>query len=290
MNDVCFFLTGSTKIYWVWLFDVTIITIDMVSSIGTPIIRILILTYLGFGAYLFFNQRNLLYFPALGDSEACEVFMKTRAERIIQNKTTLYYKKNGETIVVFYHGNGGTACDRKFLADELDRNNFSYLFVEYAGYADDRETTKENIFQDVQNADDFLRTISYEKLIFVSESLGAGPLAYHTTRRPPEKIALIAPYAKISDIVKAHFPYSLYPATLLVKDNFNTTSLDAFRGEVLVIHGTADEIIPFELGKRLYESIPSEKKESLFVSGAMHNTVLDAPGVMEKLLRFFRPE
>ncbi len=260
----------------------------MVSSIGISIIRILILAYLGFGAYLFFNQRNLLYFPELGDPEACEAFMKTGVEKIVQNGTTLYYKKNGETLVVFYHGNGGTACDRKFLADEFDRGNLSYLFVEYAGYADDRETTKENIFQDVRNADDFLRTISYKELAFVSESLGAGPLAYHTTRQSPEKIMLIAPYTRISDIMKAHFPYALYPATFLVKDNFNTAPLDAFRGEVLIIHGTADEIIPFELGERLYERISSTRKKSLFVLSATHNTVLDAPGVKEHFLQFLR--
>ncbi len=265
-------------------------TMDMASSIGILIIRILVLVYFGFGAYLFFNQRNLLYFPALGDREACEAFMRTGVEKIVQNGTTLYYKKNGETIVVFYHGNGGTACDRKFLADEFDHNNLSYLFVEYAGYADDRETTKENIFQDVRNADDFLRTISYEKLAFLSESIGAGPLTYHTIRRSPEKIALITPYTRISDIAKAHFPYSLFPATLLVRDDFNTVQLDEFRGESLIIHGTADEIIPFELGKRLYERIPSEKKESFFVSGATHNMVLNAPGVMESLLSFLRAE
>ncbi|MDP2837865.1 MAG: 6-phosphofructo-2-kinase domain-containing protein [Candidatus Moranbacteria bacterium] len=265
-------------------------TTDTVSAIGIRVTRILILTYFGFGAYLFFNQRNFLYFPALGNPEACEVFAKTGVEKTIKNGTTLYYKKNGGTIAVFYHGNGGTACDRKFLADAFDRNNLSYLFVEYAGYVDDRETTKENIFQDVRNADDFLRTISYEKLAFVSESLGAGPLAYHTTWRSPEKIALIAPYTRISDIAKAHFLYSFYPATLLVRDNFNTALLSEFRGETLVIHGTADEIIPLELGKKLYEMIPSERKEALFVSGATHNTALDAPGVMESLIRFLQSE
>lgn len=265
-------------------------TIERITFIGIRFSRILILVYFGFGTYLFFNQRNLLYYPALGDPEACEAFMRTGVEKIVQNKTTLYYKKNGETIVVFYHGNGGTVCDRKFLADAFNRNNFSYLFVEYAGYVDNRETTQENILEDVRNADDFLRTISYEKLAFVSESIGAGPLAYHTTLQSPEKIALIAPYTKISDIAKAHFPYSLYPTTFLVKDNFNTMPLEEFRGEVLVIHGMADEIIPFTLGKRLYESIPSVRKESLFISGATHNMVLDALGAMENLLQFLRSD
>src|SRR3989344_8170223 len=113
-------------------------TIDTVFSIWIRVTRILILVYFGFGAYLFFNQRNVLYFPALGDPEACEAFAKTGAEKIVQNGTMLYYKKNGGTIVVFYHGNGGTACDRKFLADEFDRDSLSYLFVGYAGDADDR--------------------------------------------------------------------------------------------------------------------------------------------------------
>ena len=246
--------------------------------------RILILVYLGFWAYLFFNQRNLLYFPALGDLEACEAFVKTGAEKIVQSGTTLYYKKNGGTIVVFYHGNGGTACDRKFLTDEFDRNNFSYLFVEYAGYADNRETTKENIFEDVLNADDFLRTLSYEKLAFVSESLGAGPLAYHTTLRTPDKIVLLSPYTRISAVAKRHFPFMLYPTALLVQDDFDTAALTMFHGSTLVIHGTEDAVIPFDLGQAVYDRIPAGQKQFIPIWGAGHDTTLDTATITALLL------
>ena len=46
---------------------------------------------------------------------------------------------------------------------------------------------------------------------------------------------------------------------------------------ILLIHGTEDRIIPFELGKKLYEAAES-KKMFRAIEGAGHNNVFAAGG------------
>ena len=53
--------------------------------------------------------------------------------------------------------------------------------------------------------------------------------------------------------------------------------LPKVRCPVLVIHGTADEVIPIAVGRRLYRLAPGAK-QSLWVDGAGHNDLVDVAG------------
>ncbi len=250
-----------------------------------PALRILLLAYIGFGAYLYFNQRKLLYFPEIGDPQACELFKDTGAEKSDYNGTTLYHKLNGKTLVVLYHGNGGTACDRKFLADFFNEQGISYLFVEYSGYGDSRLSTQTALEKNVRDAEEFLKNLSFTKLVIMGESLGSGLAAYHATLHAPDKMILVSSYTSIADVAAAH--YRVYPTRLMIKDNYQTDFGDKdFSGELLVIHGREDEIIPFSLGEKVFRSAPFAERESLFISDAGHNDLFDHQSVFDKLAVF----
>lgn len=243
------------------------------------------LVYVGFGAYLYFNQRNLLYLPEVGDPKACASFKDTGAEKLELNGTALYHKQNGETLAVFYHGNGGTACDRKFLADFFTEHNISYLFVEYAGYGDSRSPTKTALEKNVRDAEEFIKKLSFSKLVIMGESLGGGLAAYHASLRAPDKVILISPYTSIADVAAAH--YRVYPARLMVKDNYRTDFGDkSFAAKLLVIHGREDEVIPFALGEEVFKKAPFRDKKSLFIDGAGHNDLFDHRSVFDGLAAF----
>ena len=59
---------------------------------------------------------------------------------------------------------------------------------------------------------------------------------------------------------------------------------------MLVIHGTKDIHIPFQYGKRNFDSLGSTQKEFIAVEGADHNNVglLGGPGLMEQKLNFLQ--
>jgi fermentation-respiration switch protein FrsA (DUF1100 family) len=49
------------------------------------------------------------------------------------------------------------------------------------------------------------------------------------------------------------------------------------RAPVLVIHGTADQVVPWQLGRRLYALAPGPRAY-LWVAGAGHNDLVEVAG------------
>jgi pimeloyl-ACP methyl ester carboxylesterase len=62
--------------------------------------------------------------------------------------------------------------------------------------------------------------------------------------------------------------------------------LDAITIPTLVLHGTADRIVPFANGRRLAELLPAARFEAL--AGAGHHFVTDAPESADVVVRFLR--
>ena len=54
-----------------------------------------------------------------------------------------------------------------------------------------------------------------------------------------------------------------------------------FREPLIQFHGTEDEVIPFELGKQLFEAAASVDKEFIEVEDREGRHLLDAPGLSE---------
>jgi fermentation-respiration switch protein FrsA (DUF1100 family) len=58
-----------------------------------------------------------------------------------------------------------------------------------------------------------------------------------------------------------------------MKNRYDSLSkIGRFRGPVLSSHGTTDELVPYELGRKLFEAAPGERKEFFTIEGANHNS------------------
>ena len=258
----------------------------MIKNFIIKVAIIVLGTFLAVSAYMFFNQENFIYFPDKQDFDSCPGFADS--EKIRVGGTRMYYleAKGSRTILVYYHGNAGSACDRAFVKDKLKDQGLSLLFVEYAGYSSDsRKPSKDLILQDVKNANEFIRSRAYEKTVLMGTSLGTAVAAYHQTLQTPEKMILLAPFDKLSRVGKTLYPF--LPIGLLLREEYNTADyLKDYAGEIIIIHGAEDEIIPIELAKRLYDLIPSNDKKFFAIKDATHNTLLDWPGVLETVIDF----
>jgi pimeloyl-ACP methyl ester carboxylesterase len=230
--------------------------------------------YIGLGIYMFVFQRKYIYFPDNRDFNSCHGF-KT-AEIINFNGTRGYYKKNGDKLIVFYHGNAGSACDRAFIKDEFEKFGYSYLFVEYAGYSgDNKKPSKELLMQDVRNINEFLKTIDYSKLFLAGESIGTSFALYHSTIADEDKVLLIAPYDSITRVAQIHYPY--YPVKLILRDKYdNSRWIDGIKN-IMIIHGSKDSIIPVSEGRSLFNKIKTKDKIFTEIEGASHNSLFYYP-------------
>ena len=66
----------------------------------------------------------------------------------------------------------------------------------------------------------------------------------------------------------------------------NTDLLKDFRGEVFVIHGDKDSIIPLKLGQTLYEHLDTSNKEMVIIQGAGHNDIFNFFKTYEAISKF----
>lgn len=153
--------------------------------------------------------------------------------------------------LIFAHGNGEVI---DYWVDGL--NNFrergmAVLLVEYPGYGRSTGTPSEDsIRRTLIAAYDRLASdprINPAKIIGYGQSLGGGAICTLATNRPLAAVILQSTFPSL-DIFTAGYGA---PAFLL-RDRFdNETVLKKFPGPVLVLHGSTDSMIPWQLGERL---------------------------------------
>jgi fermentation-respiration switch protein FrsA (DUF1100 family) len=88
----------------------------------------------------------------------------------------------------------------------------------------------------------------------------------------------------VLELAQQRFP--IYPASILVRDTFRSDlRIAELDRPLLVAHGTRDEVIPFEMGERLYRMAPAAPKHFARIEGGGHND-LDAYGLADIIDRF----
>ena len=251
------------------------------------IVRVAILVYVGLGVVLFFSERSTVYlpdYPAPSVFEECTAF-GSGAEHIVYEGMRMHHKRlpvqagaSEGRVVVFYHGNAGSACDRAILAPVLERAGYSFIFVEYPGYAGpvrgkppevagggsrasngagDREgPSKTRILAGVLTVQQFIEQEGYREVVLVGESIGVGVAGYHASLAKPDRLILISPHYELADL--AGWIGHLYPVRLLMRENYTPgTWLKGVSVPTLLIEAEDDEIVPAWSADKLYTTIES---------------------------------
>jgi len=242
--------------------------------------------YVIFGIYLTLNQEKVVYHPFPQDFTGCEKF--SEAEKVTYQDTRMYVNLvEDKPTVVLYHGNAGSACGRKFYADIFSQAGLGYVIVEYTGYSNDaQEPSHELLKRNVAQVVAYLDENEISPVFVVGESIGTGAASYHTSLKAPEKLLLISPFTDLEAIAKNRFWF--YPTSILVDNAFNNvTALDNYSGETMIIHGTSDNIIPYKLGNRLFQSLPGNKK-IISVEGAGHNDLFTYESTYQAIKEFLK--
>jgi len=251
------------------------------------ILVIVLVIYVLFGIYLFLNQKSMIYFPDKQDFESCSGF--SDYQKINHSRTRFYFKEgSNEKVIIYYHGNAGSACDRSYFRSTFEKSDASLIFVEYAGYSNDEVKPSKNlILKDVENIRDYIREKSFNNIIIYGQSVGSGAASYHASLGNVDTLILATPFSKLSDVAQA--AYKIYPAKLLLKEEYdNTKWLQNYQGRMLILHGDSDRIIPSKLSKKLFESVPSQNKEYFSVRGYGHNDIWDSEIFKNKIIDFIK--
>jgi len=247
---------------------------------------IFLITYVAYGAYLVFSQERITYQPTPQDFATCAELV--HVEQVTYEGTRMYFKDNGPHVVVLYHGNYGSACDRAFLAELFEEAGYSYLLPEYAGYSNDIvKPSHERIKKDVEHVTAFLKEKNFSEVVVVGESVGTRFATYHVSLAPPQKLLLISPFSSLTDIAQHAFWY--YPVSFLMNDPFdNARLIGDFPGKVVLLHGEKDDIIPLNLGQKLFDGLATPNKDLIVIPTAGHNNLFAFPETWQVIRDFLK--
>ena len=129
------------------------------------------------------------------------------------------------------------------------------------------------------------------RIVFYGFSLGTGVAVELALREPGAGLVLRAPYTSVRDMILEHAPRLRTPLALapwLPRTRYDSASkIPHLPVPLLVMHGDADETVPYRMGQRLYELAP-EPKRFVTLTGAAHQ---DFPlGIMIPAVRQFVEE
>ena len=235
------------------------------------------LIYLIILVFLFFFQRSLLYHPNVNNyfNDRLKVDIEEVQIKTSDNINLLgwFHKKdlNKFKTVVYFHGNAGKLENRIHKLNHFKDMDVNFLIISWRGFSGNSgKPTEKGLYEDGKSTIDWLKNIglSDKDIVLYGESLGTGIATHIAQNRKFAGLVLETPFTSMVDAAKNVYPY--IPVGILLKDRYeNEKKIKHINIPVLVMHGEADQIVPFKMGKKIYE-IANKPKYSYFTKYDNH--------------------
>jgi fermentation-respiration switch protein FrsA (DUF1100 family) len=176
--------------------------------------------------------------------------------------------------ILFSHGNAEDIGDDRPLLEEFRDSGFSVFAYDYHGYGtSEGRPGEQNSYMDVDAAYEYLTQtlhLNPASIISYGRSVGGGPAIDLASRRPMGGLIVQSGFTSAFRVLAL--------GRLIPFRKFNNLAKIArVRCPILVMHGRADEVIPFRHGESLLAAA-HEPKSHLWVDGAGHNDFDEVAG------------
>ncbi|MEO8361295.1 MAG: alpha/beta fold hydrolase [Vicinamibacteria bacterium] len=254
-----------------------------VVSLLKSLLRISVAVVVGATLFLMLFEKKLIYFP----STVVDITPKTLGlpfEDVWLDvepgvKIHGWFIKSrpepSRATVLFSHGNAGNISDRLDRVQSLRTLGIDFLIYDYRGFGQSTGAPdEEGTYRDGRASYDYLtktRNIDPRRIVLMGESLGCAISMQLALDRGAAGLVLEAPFASIRKMAAAVYPF--LPVGFFVRTRYdNLEKAPKLKVPLLVIHGTRDEVIPFEQGRAVFEAAP-QPKTFISMDGAHHNDV-----------------
>lgn len=166
-------------------------------------------------------------------------------------------------VLLFFHGNAGNISHRGDSVAVFHGLDLHVFIIDYRGYGRSGGTpSEEGLHRDARAAWRWLtesRGFAPGEIVLFGRSLGASVAAELAAGTRPAGIILESGFSSARDAAQALYP--LLSRTVLLRYRLDAAAAIArARAPVLVLHSPHDEIIPIDLGRRLYDAAPGPKR------------------------------
>ena len=255
------------------------------------IAAILAAFYLTAVGYLFVFQRDYVFEPGGTLQAPGEVGLSGVEEIRIKARDGVellgWYQPaaSGMPTVLYFHGNAGSLSRRAEHFRQITQSGFGLLAMSYRGYPGSGGSPSEAAFlSDALEIHDWLAERT-DNIVAYGESLGTSVATYVASEREVRALVLEAPFTAALDMAAEAYPW--VPVSILMRDPFLSREYVTRVDEpVLILHGTADVVVPVEHGRNLFEAA-HEPKSIEIIEGGGHSDLWDR-GLWEKVLAFLK--
>lgn len=261
----------------------------MVKKIAKSLMSMLILFLLSLVLLLVSCQNKLIYMPrAYGAGEVAGADARPLTYQTSQGLQKAWIhpaKAKGDGLIwLVFGGNGMVALDwQDYFASPQQRQD-TYVLFDYPGYGQSEgrptpSSIKESVIKllpalatELQTTEESLRP----RLRVFAQSLGCAAALMAVEEHHISDGVLIAPFTTMKDMARQVLGWPLCELLHHRFDNVATLSrLDQREGlHLIVLHGSADEVIPVEMGRTLGRRFP-RIVQLAEVPGARHNDILN---------------
>ncbi len=191
---------------------------------------------------------------------------------------------------LYFHGNTGNLTNTAHVMPYLMASGISVLTFDYRGFG--RSTGRPSlsgIVADGISAARFHEDIRPKDVpsILYGYSLGGAVAAQVIRHHSFDGLILQSTFTNLPDIARVTFPR--IPLHLVAGDFFDTlAAVRKLRVPLLVIHGSADEVCPLWMARKLLNGATHPSRALLVVEGGMHKDlyVRDSSAIVQAVNRF----
>jgi hypothetical protein len=182
--------------------------------------------------------------------------------------------ENPRAVLLFAHGNAGNLSDRgPVVAFLRERLRLSVMIFDYRGYGrSEGSPNEEGILMDARAARAALAQkagVSETEIVLMGRSIGAAVMVDLAARDGARALILESTFTSLPDVASWH--YAWLPVKRFMRTRLDSLSkIKDYHGPLLQSHGDADTIVPYTLGRQLFEAA-NEPKRFITISGRDHN-------------------
>jgi len=214
--------------------------------------------------FVFFFQRNLLYHPSINnylDDQSMKVPSEIKKIKITTKDDIdligWFYQGNTDKFktILFFHGNAGSLENRTYKLNHFKNLNVNFLIIAWRGFSGNKgKPNEKGLYEDAESAIRWLKSrgINEKNIILYGESLGTAVAVEVAQNKKYAGIILESPFTSMIDMGKKYYPF--FPVRFLLKDKFEShKKVGNISVPLLFIHGKVDKIVPYDMGRKMYE-------------------------------------
>jgi pimeloyl-ACP methyl ester carboxylesterase len=224
---------------------------------------------------LVIGESSMVYRPVDGPSNPTDTGLEhyhLKLLAIVKQSPVVYWENDAPAdapTVVYFHGNGGGLFLHKRALEFFDTAHLHIIAMEYPGYPGDPGDPSESLI--VSQATALYDAVSKDAKRPPSiwgYSLGTGVAVQVAAKRVPSALVLEAPFMGVDSRAQEMFPYA--PIEQLMKNQYRSRDyIGKVHAPLLILHGTADQIVPIHHGRDLF-ALANEPKTFKSYDGYGH--------------------